>query len=123
MNSTKNNVPFSIQKMIKNYLKEQHITPTQLARRLSMRPISAHQMLERPTMQVDRLWSICLALDVNIFQAVANELDIEHYHPKVDQLKKEIETGNQQINALKKELELLTHENNTLKEVIGLLRK
>lgn len=109
--------------MIKKLLKEQHITPTQLGRRLNMNPISAHQMLDRSTMQVERLWHICSALDVNIFQAVANELDIEHYHPKADKLQKEINASNKQIDSLKKELELMKHDNNTLKEIIGLMRK
>lgn len=123
MNSNKSKLPFSIQEMIKKNLTEQHITPTQLGRLLNMRPISAHQMLNRSTMQVERLWHICSVLNVNIFQSVANELNIEHYQPKVDKLQKEIEANNQQINSLKKELELINHDNNTLKEVIGLMRK
>ena len=122
MSINKPNIPFSIQKMIKEKLRKEHITPTQLAHLIDMRPISAHQMLDRPTMQVDRLWSICVALELNIFQEVANKLDIEHYNPKVDQQQKEIELLNDEVTKLKKNIELLETERNTLKEVIGLLK-
>lgn len=121
MSTDKKAIPFSIQKMIKEKLKEEHITPTQLAHRLDMRPISAHQMLDRPTMQVDRLWSICVALELNIFQEIANRLDIEHYNPVVDQQNKEIESLSAEIAKLKRDKELLETENKTLKEVIKLI--
>ena len=129
MNNNKQNVPFSIQKIIKKQLEKEHLTPTQLARRLNMRPISVHHMLDRSTMQVDRLWSICVALDINIFQAIANELDIEYYNPKVEQKnqeivqqKNEMEELKNEMEELKRQLEIMKHERDTLKEVISLLK-
>lgn len=121
MTTNKPGIPFSIQKMIKEKLIKEHKTPTQLAHRIDIRPISAHQMLDRSTMQVERLWSICVALELNIFQEIANKLNIEHHNPKVDQQKKEIELLNDELTKLKKNIELLENERNTLKEVIKLL--
>lgn len=122
MDYSKQKFPFSIQKMIKENLNVQHITPTQLARRLGMNPISVHQMLDRPGMQVKRLWSICTALNLNIFQALANEIGIDHYIPKVEEQNAEINHLKAEMEELKKEIELLENENKTLKEVITLLK-
>ena len=121
MSIGKKRMPFSIQKLIKEKLKKKHVTPTELARRIGMHPVTIHQMLGRSTMQVDRLWSICVALKVNLFQEIANNLDIEHHNPKVDQQNKEIELLQSEIAELKKQMELLENERNTLKEVIKLI--
>lgn len=65
-------------------------------------------------MQIRRLWTICEALDLNIFRYLANEIGIENpVNPAVTQRDTEIEN-------LKKEIESLKKERDLLKEVIGL---
>jgi len=86
-------------------MKKQGLTTVDLARRLNMNTSSAYYILSCSTIQLDRLWKICEVLQINFFQILANQLQIEN----TEQL------------FIDEEKEALKAENKTLKEVIKML--
>ena len=115
-------IPFSIHRMIRQNLSKQNLTVTWLARKINIRPISLHQQLNRSTLQVNRLWSICQALELNIFQEIANRLERENQSQKALEKGMELSQIDAEVDGLKRRIELLENENKTLKEVICLLK-
>jgi predicted nuclease with TOPRIM domain len=115
-------IPFSIHRMIRQNLSKQNLTVTWLARKINIRPISLHQQLNRSTLQVNRLWSICQALELNIFQEIANRLERENQSQKALEKGMELSQIDAEVDGLKRRIELLENENKTLKEVISLLK-
>jgi len=86
-------------------MKKQGLNTVDLARRLKLSPTATYYILSRPTMQLDRLWQICEVLQINFFQILSNQLQIE----------------NSEEFFIDEEKEALKAENKTLKEVIKLL--
>lgn len=107
-------MPMNINNLIVNRMKEKYISNTNLANQLQMHHSSVLFMLKNPGMQVRRLWTICEAIDLNIFRYLANEIGIET----------PVDSGNTlrdtKIENLQKEIEDLKKERDLLKEVIGL---
>jgi transcriptional regulator with XRE-family HTH domain len=122
MKSTDETVPIDLQKRIKNKLQKEKITLTSLARKLNMSSVALYNLLERHTMQVDRLWGICKVLHINLFQEIANHLECEAYNPIVEEKNREIENLQQKIMRLEKDIERLTTERDSFKEAISLLK-
>ncbi|MUP38786.1 hypothetical protein [Labilibaculum euxinus] len=122
MNSKSEKIPFSIHRMIRQNLSKRNLTVSWLARKINIRPISLHQQLDRSTLQVNRLWSICQALELNIFQEIANRLERENQSQKAVEKGMELSQIDAEVDGLKKRIELLENENKTLKEVISLLK-
>ena len=122
MNPKSEKIPFSIHRMIRQNLSKQNLTVTWLARKINIRPISLHQQLDRSTIQANRLWSICQALELNIFQEIANRLERENQSQKAAEKGMELSQIDAEVDSLKKRIELLENENKTLKEVISLLK-
>ena len=122
MPKNKEKVPFDIQRKIRKYLSERNLTVASLARDIHIRPITLHQQLHRKTLQVNRLWSICRALEWNIFQEIANQLEKEIHKEQAKQKGIEISNIYDEIDDLKRKVELLENKNKTLKEVISLLK-
>lgn len=94
-----------INDLISFEMKKQGLSTVDLARRLRLSNSSTYYTLSRPSIQIDRLWQICEVLQINFFQILSNQLQIEHSD---DLLADE-------------EKEALKAENKTLKEVIKLL--
>ncbi|MFT5749621.1 MAG: site-specific recombinase XerC [Ancylomarina sp.] len=94
-----------INDIILSEMKKQGLTTVDLARRLSQSRSSTYYLLSRPTIQIDRLWEICEVLQVNFFQILSNQLQID----------------NSEELFIDEEKEALKAENKTLKEVIKLL--
>ncbi len=117
MTKKKYEIPVNINDIIVNRMKEKYISNTELALQLQMHHSSVLFMLKNPGMQIRRLWTICEAIDLNVFQYLANEIKIND--PKESGL---IEC-NIEILKLKKEVEDLKKERDLLKEVIGLQRR
>ncbi len=115
-------IPFSIHRMIRQNLAKQNLTVTCLARKINIRPISLHQQLNRSTLQVNRLWSICQALELNIFQEIANRLERENQSQQALEKGMKLSQIDAEVDGLKRRIELLENENKTLKEVISLLK-
>ncbi|WP_282014983.1 helix-turn-helix domain-containing protein [Marinifilum flexuosum] len=115
-------VPINLQKRIKDELKKQKISLSSMARKLNISSVSLFQLLERSTMQVDRLWTICLALDINLFQEIANHLDGKAYNPALEEKDKEIEVLEHKIKDLENDVERLKTERDCFKEAISLLK-
>ncbi|MDQ1769405.1 hypothetical protein GQR60_01075 [Labilibaculum sp. A4] len=122
MNPKSEKIPFSIHRMIRQNLSKRNLTVSWLARKINIRPISLHQQLDRSTLQVNRLWSICQALELNIFQEIANRLERENQSQKAVEKGMELSQIDAEVDGLKKRIELLENENKTLKEVISLLK-
>ncbi|MBN2597500.1 hypothetical protein [Labilibaculum sp.] len=122
MNPKSEKIPFSIHRMIRQNLSKRNLTVSWLAMKINIRPISLHQQLNRSTLQVNRLWSICQALELNIFQEIANRLERENQSQKAVEKGMELSQIDAEVDGLKKRIELLENENKTLKEVISLLK-
>jgi len=86
-------------------MKKQGLNTVDLARRLNLSASSTYYLLSRSTIQLDRLWQICEVLQINFFQILSNQLQIE----------------NSDGQLADEEKEALKAENKTLKEVIKLL--
>jgi len=94
-----------INELIHIEMKKQGFRCPDLARRLQLSNSSTYYLLSRSSIQIDRLWEICEVLQINFFQILSNQLQIEDSN---DQLADE-------------EKEALKAENKTLREVIKLL--
>jgi hypothetical protein len=72
--------------MIKRELQNKHITNTALAKMLKMGPTSVFGMLQRKTLQVNKLLEISEALQYNFFKEIAHDLPYQEpdYDQKVD---------------------------------------
>jgi len=97
-----------LNELVKKEMKSQAVSPVELAGRLHIAPSSVYSLLEKESMQVSRLKTICRALNVNFFRIVADQINI------AEPLTPEIEELEEQVRDQKK-------ENKTLKEVIALL--
>ena len=113
---------FSINKKIVNVLHEKGETVSSLARKINIRPVTLRQQLERPTLQVNRLWSICHAMKINFFQEIANSYEQETLNNADDIDGTEYINIQKELQEKCEQLELLKNENKTLKEVIQLLK-
>ena len=122
MTNKQERVPINLQKKIKDKLKQEKITITSLARQLNMSSVSLYQLLERSTMQVDRLWTICVALDMNLFQEIANHLEAKAYNPIVDEKNREIADLQKKVEDLEQQVDRLKTERDSFKEAISLLK-
>jgi len=94
-----------INELILLEMKKQGLNTVDLARRLNLTTSSTYYILSRSTIQIDRLWQICEVLQINFFQILSNQLQIE----------------NLEEHFVDEEKEALKVENKTLKEVIKLL--
>jgi len=86
-------------------MKKQGLNTIDLAQRLQLSNSSTYYLLSRSSIQIDRLWEICEVLQINFFQILSNQLQIE----------------NSDGLPVDEEKEALKAENKTLKEVIKLL--
>jgi len=94
-----------INELILLEMKKKGLNTVDLARRLNLTTSSTYYILSRSTIQIDRLWQICEVLQINFFQILSNQLQIE----------------NLEEHFVDEEKEALKVENKTLKEVIKLL--
>lgn len=94
--------------LIKEEMRKQAVSTSELAKRLGIAQSSAHNLLERSSIQVSRLASISKALEINFFQILADQINIQ-------------EPVNTKIEELEQELSDQKKENEVLKEVVSLL--
>jgi lambda repressor-like predicted transcriptional regulator len=91
--------------LIEAEMKKKGLRPADLARKLRLSVSTTYYLLSRPSIQVDRLWQISKILEINFFQILADQLNLED---DSDAFKDD-------------EKEALKAENATLKEVIKML--
>ena len=60
--------------MILEYLKKNRITQAELARRLQLDTSYLHRLLNKKSMETDRLMEICIVLDYNFFPVFCDDL-------------------------------------------------
>ena len=94
-----------INDLISLEMKKQGLNTVDMSRRLNLSRSSTYYILSRPSIQIDRLWEICEVLQINFFQILSDQLQIE----------------NSDGLLADEEKEALKAENKTLKEVIKLL--
>lgn len=94
-----------INELIYLEMKKQGLKCPDLARGLNLSTSSTYYLLSRSSIQIDRLWEICEILQINFFQILSNQLQIE----------------NSEEHFIDEEKEALKAENKTLKEVIKML--
>jgi len=97
--------PEPINDVILFEMKKQGLNTVDLARRLNLSKTSTYYILSRPSIHINRLWQISEVLQINFFQILANQLQIE----------------NSEEIFIDEEKEALKAENKTLKEVIKLM--
>ena len=95
----------AINELIHHEMKKQGFKCPDLAQKLHLSNSSTYYLLSRPSIQIDRLWQISEVLQVNFFQILSKQLQID----------------NSEELFIDKEKEALKAENKTLKEVIKLL--
>lgn len=122
MEKNKYRVPVNVHKIIKRKIKKENLSLVEVAREINVSKMALYQLLDRRTMQIDRLWSLCVVLEINLFQEIANHLEIEHFSPAVEKKDKEIEDLNSELAELKEELKLLKRERDSFKEAISLMK-
>lgn len=103
-------LPYDIREMIKEAMYEKRISRSDLKDLLNLSQPGVHNILKRNDMYVTRLFTICKALDVNIFRQIADTIEIEY----------PARTGS---NKLVEENNGLMEENQKLKQRIADLEK
>jgi hypothetical protein len=104
--------------LLNEKIKEQHLTKSELGRKIK-RPRSAIKpLLNRPSMQAYLLWELSIALEYDFFAHLSQALSEKYPGIKT--------TGTQDkavIAALEKELTALREEKNYLKKMIDIMAK
>lgn len=94
--------------LIKERMKELHISPTELAKRLGYSLPGTTSIFERKTMQTDVLLMVCKALDYDFFKHYASyDMPQDEKAGGDAEMKKELAEREKEIAELKKELEYL----------------
>ena len=101
-----------INRMIEQEMKNNFLNATGLARKLGVDPSTVLSMLQRPTLQVERLVDLSEALNYNFFREIAEQLPYENPGLKDEKLEKQQE----RIKELEMEVRVLQ---NTLKALVG----
>ncbi|NQU87312.1 MAG: hypothetical protein HQ541_16285 [Mariniphaga sp.] len=99
--------------IVKRELKNRHVSPAELARQLETNPSSVHGMLNRPTIQVQKLIKLSEILKYNFFREIA--LKLPYKDPEI----KRSDFEKQELKERIKELEIeATTLRRTLKDFI-----
>jgi DNA-binding Xre family transcriptional regulator len=110
-------LPYDIRELIKEAMYERRISRSELKDLLNLSQPGVHNILKRNDMYVTRLFTICKALDVNIFRQIADTIEVEY----------PARTGSNKLTeeneALKKRVAELEKECEVLRDVIGLQSK
>ena len=93
--------------MIKDKMKEMHISPTEFAKRLGYSLPGATNILTRKMMQTDVLLKVCKVLGYDFFKHYTDCPPIAIGGITYDALEKELTERQKEIGDLKKELEYL----------------
>ncbi|MDQ1772443.1 hypothetical protein GQR60_17570 [Labilibaculum sp. A4] len=80
----------AINELIRFEMKRQGLSAPELAHKMNIGLNSMYHILKRPSMQIDRLWEVCEALQLNFFKVLADEINITNpVDPQMDQLQQE----------------------------------
>jgi hypothetical protein len=94
-----------------------HVSPAEMARRLNISPASIQGMLNRHTLQVQKLIELSEAFQYNFFREIADKLPFtKPEYAEKGTMTKENEEMKDRIKALEMEVEILRQ---TLKEVVS----
>ncbi|MDM8161171.1 helix-turn-helix domain-containing protein [Labilibaculum sp. K2S] len=82
--------PIAINELILSEMNRQGLSAADFAQKLQISMNSMYHILKRPSMQIDRLWEVCEALQLNFFKVLADEIKITNpVDPQMDQLQRE----------------------------------
>ncbi|MBN2775920.1 MAG: hypothetical protein JXR31_16810, partial [Prolixibacteraceae bacterium] len=90
-----------------------HVSPAELARQLNTNPSAVHGMLNRPTIQVQKLIKLSEVLKYNFFREIAQKLPFKD--PEVNKPDDEKQLLKERIKELEIEATTLRR---TLKDII-----
>ena len=97
--------------MIRREMRKNHLTGTDISRKLNVHVSTITGMLNRPTIKVQKLVDLCKVFQYNFFREIAEQLPYEQ--PRIED--KSIE------NELFEKIEQLKEENKTLKIKVEVL--
>ncbi len=100
--------------MIHREMQKKHFTATDLSRKLHLHLSTVTGMLNRPTIQVQKLADLCGVFQYNFFREIAEQLPYEQ--PKYDE-----ESKQREMELLEK-IAQLEEENKTLKIKVEVLK-
>ena len=95
--------------IVKRELKNRHVSPAELARQLDTNPSSVHGMLNRPTIQVQKLIKLSEILEYNFFREIAQKLPFED---------PEVKKNDEEEKMLKERIKELEIEATTLRRTL-----
>jgi len=98
--------------LLSNYVQKNKINRAELARKMNRSNTSIYQYAESPSLQMNILWNVSLALNHNFVADLGELLPVEHIS------KREAELENK-INTMETELEKLKFELSIYKNIVG----
>jgi len=108
--------------MIKREMKNRHLNPSILSRKLGLSLSATQGMLKRPTLQVQRLADLSEIMQYNFFREIAQQFPYKQ--PVFDnEFKQKEAILTEEINTLKEENKALNIKLEVLNDVIGKLGK
>ena len=111
----------NILSMIKREMNRKHISAAELARKINHHQSTVQGMLNRNTIQVQKLADLCEVFQYNFFREIA--LEFPYDEPSAGQVFKEKELAfTEEINRIKEENKILKIKIEVLEQVIGKLK-
>lgn len=96
--------------LIREKLKEMHLKPADLARKISYSLPGTTRFLQHESMQTKVLLKICRALEYDFFRHysdIPNEEEVNRLQGDTGRLEKELEESREKVGALQNEVEYL----------------
>ena len=96
--------------LIREKLKEMHLKPADLARKISYSLPGTTRFLKHESMQTKVLRKICMALEYDFFRhysEIPNEEEVNQLQENTGRLEKELEESREENEELRKEVEYL----------------
>lgn len=108
--------PIAVVDIIKREMKNRRITVAELARGLKMTPSSVKGMLERPTLQVQKLAELSVFFKYNFFREIAEKLPYAEPDFLSEQHAGEVMGLQKRVAELEQEVKILRQ---TIKDLAG----
>lgn len=105
-------------KLVKKVMSLRHFNATDIARKLGISHSSVAGMLNRETLQIQRLVDLSHALKYNFFREIASTLDYDEPRIGKDIMQEQEAKHKQEVEQLKEEIKRLEIKVEVLEEVL-----